>query len=404
MQAAGVLIRQLRLERNYSQEGLAKGICAASYLSKIEQGQADPSPEILEGLFAALGVTYCRNEALLKQAQLQLDAYFEARDQDEREKAAIQWLDEHLQILTYSELGLWMEIYRVCRALEIPDPAAARTYLQPLKQLEMQMSSQQLYRYYLCAAEAAEDWMEALALVKKAARQNQCAHVYWALSYLQFYLGQYSQCVDTAEKAYSMGAEEGDLYAMIWSSFLLGSCYTERDLDLAKKYYRRTIRLSGNSQSRMKQFVAYNLGASYLEWGKQEQALYWLEQTGDVPNETAHNLLRRQKLAILYAGLDRRTEAIRLLEEAEQMLGEFRSKADRKDDGYEEMIRFARLLAEGRRTEPEFEQAARSLYERQNLGFGFRRFYGLYLVELYRSQRKYKEALRIMDEIHAELS
>lgn len=68
------------------------------------------------------------------------------------------------------------------------------------------------------------------------------------------------------------------------------------------------------------------------------------------------------------------------------------------------MLRFARLLAEDKRGEPEFELVTRGLYERQNLGFGFRRFYGLYLVELYRSQRKYKDALRIMDEIQPDLS
>lgn len=400
----GMLIRKLRLERNYSQEGLAKGICAASYLSKIEQGQAEASPEIIERLFAVLGVEYCRDQALINQAKQQLDDYYEHRDQDERADTAIQWLDDNLPALQYSELSLWVDIYHACRAMEVPDAAAARQYLETLKPLEEQLDGEQLYRYYLCSAEAAGNWTDALLLVKKAVRQNPCAHAYWALTYLQFYLGQYSRCVDTAEKAYALGAEEGDLYAMIWCSFLLASCYAERDLDLAEKYYRRAIRLSWKTQSRMKQFAAYNLGASYLERGKQEQALYWLEQTADVPNEHSHNLLRRQKLAIVYAGMGRRSEAILLLEEAEQMRCALGADPNWQDDCYEKMLRFARLLAEGKRTEPEFEQITRELYERQNLGFGFRRFYGLYLAELYRSQRKYKDALRIMDEICTELS
>lgn len=41
---AGLLIRQARLRLNWSQEGLCRGICAPSYLSKIEQGKAAPSP------------------------------------------------------------------------------------------------------------------------------------------------------------------------------------------------------------------------------------------------------------------------------------------------------------------------------------------------------------------------
>ena len=65
----GTLIRQLRIARNYSQAGLAHGICAPSYLSKIEQGQAEAGTEILEKLFAALGVEYCQDEALLQKAE-----------------------------------------------------------------------------------------------------------------------------------------------------------------------------------------------------------------------------------------------------------------------------------------------------------------------------------------------
>ena len=34
----GFLIRYHRLKQNISQEGLCKGICVVSYLSKIEQG------------------------------------------------------------------------------------------------------------------------------------------------------------------------------------------------------------------------------------------------------------------------------------------------------------------------------------------------------------------------------
>ena len=35
----GLLLRKGRLEKDWSQEGLCKGICAVSYLSKIEQGK-----------------------------------------------------------------------------------------------------------------------------------------------------------------------------------------------------------------------------------------------------------------------------------------------------------------------------------------------------------------------------
>ena len=55
---AGLLIRQARLRLNWSQEGLCRGICAPSYLSKIEQGKAAPSPEVMELLFRRLGLVW----------------------------------------------------------------------------------------------------------------------------------------------------------------------------------------------------------------------------------------------------------------------------------------------------------------------------------------------------------
>ena len=61
----GYLIKYNRLKRNYSQEGLCKGICAVSYLSKIEKGVADPSPEIIDQLFEALNINYLRDKILL---------------------------------------------------------------------------------------------------------------------------------------------------------------------------------------------------------------------------------------------------------------------------------------------------------------------------------------------------
>ena len=58
MSIAGLLIRRERLARAWSQEGLCRGICGTSYLSKIEQGKAAASEEVLALLFARLGLSW----------------------------------------------------------------------------------------------------------------------------------------------------------------------------------------------------------------------------------------------------------------------------------------------------------------------------------------------------------
>ena len=54
MNYQGFLIYRTRIQRNWSQAGLCKGICTVSYLSKIEAGKAAPSEEILQLLLERL--------------------------------------------------------------------------------------------------------------------------------------------------------------------------------------------------------------------------------------------------------------------------------------------------------------------------------------------------------------
>ncbi len=43
----GAMIRRARLEKNWSQEGLCRDICAGSYLSRIEQGKVEAASEVM---------------------------------------------------------------------------------------------------------------------------------------------------------------------------------------------------------------------------------------------------------------------------------------------------------------------------------------------------------------------
>lgn len=74
-----LLIRQARLRRDWSQDGLCLGICTPSYLSKIEQGKAEPSPEVTELLLRRLGLVWipepedlkpCWNAPAFRQSRL----------------------------------------------------------------------------------------------------------------------------------------------------------------------------------------------------------------------------------------------------------------------------------------------------------------------------------------------
>ena len=73
------LIRYRRLERNWSQEGLCDGVCAVSYLSKIEQGKAEASPEILQKLLRRLDIAWNTDPEAQQTAAAWKEALFSLR-------------------------------------------------------------------------------------------------------------------------------------------------------------------------------------------------------------------------------------------------------------------------------------------------------------------------------------
>ena len=397
----GALIRQLRVERNYSQAGLAHGICAPSYLSKIEQGQAEPGPVILDRLFAALGVEYCREETLLRQAEGQLSHYYEAREREEPTETAARWLEDHENTLFYSDLCLSIQIWRMYSALDQQNRATAERLRRELDSQPNRMEAAQRSRYWRACAELTQDAEEALDLYRQSERSVPCAMARYRIAGVLYHLGRYSACTEAADQAYRMAAEEGDLYVLVWASFLLGSCYAAMDMSFAEKYYRRSIRLGKNMEPRLEAWAAYNLGASYLEWGQPEQALYWLSRATYVEGGFRHNLLLEQKKALLFAQLGRQQDAALAYEAARDILSQsLPSMDDWERQIYTDMVRFAELQLGGQR-DNEYEILLHRIYDQagEQLGFGFRKFYGQYLVELYRSQRRYKDALRIMETV-----
>ena len=94
----GVLIRRERLRQNYSQEGLCRGICAVSYLSKIEQGKAEAGEDVVLPLLHRLGVDFETDEAFLAWAGARIDVLYQemlaGREKEELFRQTLAELEE----------------------------------------------------------------------------------------------------------------------------------------------------------------------------------------------------------------------------------------------------------------------------------------------------------------------
>ena len=73
----GFIIRRERMRRDWSQDGLCRGICAASYLSKIEQGRVEASEDILRLLYERLELPWYGGESALTALSERIDELYE---------------------------------------------------------------------------------------------------------------------------------------------------------------------------------------------------------------------------------------------------------------------------------------------------------------------------------------
>lgn len=401
----GYLIRRERLAQNLSQEGLAKGICATSYLSKIEQGLVEPGEEIIDRLFAALGIDFVRDPALEAEAARQLERYLFLKEADEPAPEQEEFLRTHSARLLRSEFALGYQVFQLIFSARPDSADETRPLLVQIEPFMPCLSARLRQWVLLVKAEYQEKWSDEWAALEQAAQLGSHCLVTYKRANCAYRRGNYSLSVELAEQAYSQAAYEGNTAAMIWSCFLLGSCACNRyDLEQVKRYYQRVLALTRGHRLDLSSYINYNLGSTYLELGDDDSALRCLEKAEEKEQDEVHNTLLHQKLAILCQRQGERERGLGHLEQAKACLKAGIWPERHRMNLIEKMVRFAELTFESAPMElPEFEQVTRELYDEagEAYGFGFKHFYGRYLVALYKSQRRYKEALLVQEEMDA---
>ena len=106
----GIIIYRQRQVLNWSQTTLCAGICAVSYLSKIEQGKAEGSPEILRLLLHRLGIEWQDDPAFCQETSAWFEEWYDrlfSGEQIDELKPALAQRQKELQNSPFSWTG-WM--------------------------------------------------------------------------------------------------------------------------------------------------------------------------------------------------------------------------------------------------------------------------------------------------------
>lgn len=366
----GALIARERLARNWSQEGLCRGICSVSYLSKIETGRAEASGEVLALLMARLGIEY----------SMELEQEAEALAEEGFDALFSGCYDELARLLS----GKCTEKYRAAaHGLELALLGRFVGDREPLpEELEKYMDPRSLGLQRMLQSRAEE----AILLLPNA-------FAYFEAGAAAYSRGEYVRAMEYLQTGYDAAAADGSAKLMlVCKLFLGGCCANRRDMEGTARHYRAARRLAkalGDSEA-LEQ-MDYNTAATAIECGNYEQAYAYFSNVDEPGMMSLH------KKAICCEMTGRRDEALAALDMAEGMECDYPPTGLARElcalvryrlehPGYLESVGYGEMLLAA------FERC------RRELSAGYAYFHLPWVLEWYKANRQYKKAMELMEE------
>lgn len=378
----GYIIRRERMRRDWSQDGLCRGICAASYLSKIEQGRVEASEDILRLLYERLELPWYGGEGALPALSERIDALYEQVYSGEFEA-----LSEELSALAPQRDAL-LQSHAAPDIAVLEAAANWRGGTKADAGMEQYLAPRGLALLRLMQdrdAEAAAIYPSAL-----------CS--YWA-GVAQYESGKsYTAAVENLQRAYSLAADEGRARLMMLSRAYIGNCYCNQlDAENMEAHYTVAERLAkALHDAEMLTTIRYNRAATALETGDYESA-YKYFSTLEEPSAMALH-----KLAICCEKLGRRDEAFSALDRADAV-----ENTHMPEGLAEEMLSLVRRRLENPDylRDADYGAALLDCFERcrRELPIGYAGFHLPWLLEWYTANRQYKLAYELMNEFPIKL-
>jgi len=368
MNYIGALIYRERNRRDWSQEGLCRGICAVSYLSKIENGKTEPSEEIVRLLLERLELH--TSPELEADAKRVVEEAYEYLFTDQRKCFDEMMKTGFSDVFRATPQGLdFMLLERIWQGGEPLDEGLEAC--MDKRQLALQRTLQDRDE-------------EAVALLPNAWSHS------WA-GYAAYAAGDHARAVEHLQKGYDLAAQEGAVRMMLHCRVLLGnSCCNHRELDRMYEHYRVVKRLaSALGETELIRKMSYNIASTQIEAGKYEEAYEFFSAWN------GRDVMAQHKLAICCEKTGRPEEALAALDRAES----FDCEEVPKD-----LAQMMCMLVRHRVVNPYYLQSrpyGEMLMEcfercRKELPIGYAIFHLPWVIEWLKATRQYKRAFELL--------
>jgi len=370
------LIRYERLRRNWSQEGLCDGICAVSYLSKIEQGKAEPGEEILQALMQRLELEWHAGEEA-QEARGLLDELLEA----------------HLSLDMAQQEQLLQKL-QTKRSVYLNGPHMLDVLLlERLNWGNEPADVQELSAFVECfTSQQRAVWLMAQKRYEEAIQLMPSSYACLGCGYIAYYHGEYTQATERLLQTCSLAAEEGRARVLLYARMLLGNCYSDQqNYEAMNRHYQAALRLAADlGDNGAKESIRYNIVATQVQMGMFETAYR------NYMSMDADNPMLLHKLAICQEQIGLKQEALQTLERAVVLADQSAVPQDRWAKRMCDLVRY-RLEHPSYLQEAAYGQMLLPMYkEMQNeLPNGYALFHQRWLEEWYVANRQYKQAYEL---------
>ncbi len=374
MRYTGFLIRKMRLEKNWSQEGLCKGICAVSYLSKIEQGKAEASEEILKALFERLGTDWVIDEKLLSEGKKFIEEWYDAAFSDDFKKLSV--FDEK-----FEKEYFYLKNSRFAIDVLVLKKFVSEEIVSIDEKLESCMDSRQLAFQRLFCGKFSE-----------AQKLYPCALMYLRSGYADYEKGENYSALENLQKAYNLASEEGRTRVMLFSKLYITNCYSNIcDIESMIRHGEIAKRIAAElSEPDLIETVDYNFAATKIEAGDFSGAYDYFSNLSEPSAPSLH------KLAVCCEKLGRKEEALSAIEKEKEAKAETEELKKIADEACE-IIKF-RLENENYLSDADHGKMLLEFFElcRKKMPIGYAKFHLPWVLEWYKANREYGKAFRLV--------
>ena len=374
----GLLIRQRRLKNNWSQEGLSKGICSVSYLSKIEQGKADASGEVMKLLLERLGLKWYDDENTVRRAKelssKLYDAIFSMLPKSHTRKLLDELTDK------------W-EVYSCCPYfIEL---SLERANLEDSFEPDLPQGSHEYFN-----KRQKELYYAFLDQLDELPRFSDTALGFAGAGYKNYTVGNYSQALDDLLHAARLSQDEGRVHLTLFIRLTIAGCYANMgDLDQMDFHHAVARRIAQALDDEDSIYtIDYNTAATHLERGDAQRAYDYFSKVRHIKSK-----LNLHKLAICCERLGKKEEALEALETAQSCEYEPVAISNETLDWMLAIIEY-RLKHPDHLSDPNYGQMLLSGFEnlKKNAPSGFIRFHIPYVTGWYTANRQYKQAYELL--------